>query len=378
MAKPNRIFLRNLIFITLVAATCSFIVGVTWPTNQSNQQTIQVTEPLPQTSPLTPIPYGTALNVVGKVTQKQSVVTSQESKSLVVSSKQSDTSQPSSLNSDILPDNPTLPVENTSKPLVAVVGLDIAVHKQQIQQIAETFPIPTEFRAKIVKKIKSLGEEKVIALTFDDGPWPHSTPQVLEILKKEDIRATFFWVGQYVQAYPELARQVVADGHAIGNHTWHHWYRQLDRATSAHEIEDTAALIYKTTGIKTLVFRPPGGLLNNGVGEYAKEQSYVTVMWSVDSMDYRTFNAQQLVKNVIRKAEPGGIVLMHDGGGNRSATIEALPQIIAQLKQLGYSFVTVPQLLEMNQKGQSGTLAKSKVTDSPLFPSTPFTTFTKP
>jgi chitin deacetylase len=305
VAKPNRIFLRNLIFITLVAATCSFIIGVIWPVNQSNRQTIQVTEPLRQASPLTPLPQETAL-------------------------------------------------------------------KQQMQQIAETFPIPTEFHAKIVKKIKSLGEEKVIALTFDDGPWLRSTLQVLEILKKEDIRATFFWVGQYVQAYPELARQVVANGHAIGNHTWHHWYHQLDRATSAHEIEDTAALIYKTTGIKTLVFRPPGGLLNNGVGDYAKEQSYVTVMWSIDSMDYRPFNAQQLVKNVIRKAEPGGIVLMHDGGGNRSATIEALPQIISQLKQLGYSFVTVPQLLEMNEKGQSRTLGNES------HPTSPFTAFTKP
>jgi peptidoglycan-N-acetylglucosamine deacetylase len=213
-----------------------------------------------------------------------------------------------------------------------------------------------------------LGTEKAIALTFDDGPWPRTTPEVLEILKKENISATFFWVGQYLKAHPEIAKQVVAEGHAIGNHTWHHWYRQMSQPTAAQEIEDTAELIYKITGIKSLVFRPPGGLMNNGVADYAKAQNYVTVMWSVDSMDYRPYSATELVQNVIRKVQPGGIVLMHDGGGNRATTVKALPEIITQLKKLGYSFVTVPQLLEMNDNQQIETVAKPKLSDVPLLP----------
>jgi chitin deacetylase len=144
----------------------------------------------------------------------------------------------------------------------------------------------------------------------------------------------------------------------------------MNETAAAHEIEDTAELIYKTTGVKTSVFRPPGAILNNGVFDYAKKENYVTVMWSVDSIDYRPLTPQKIFNNVIRKAKPGGIVLMHDGGGNRSATVEALPQIIAKFKELGYSFVTVPELLEKNNKEQSGVIAKKQLSDSPISPIT--------
>ena len=340
--------------MTLVIAACSFIVGVNWPFNQSNQGTIQVTMPLLQTSPPVLTRHEVVLNSAGKQTAKSRIISLPESKSIFVNPKPNSQAQSRSLKSDSLPDSPISPVPSpvptVKESPVEEPSSDMAT---EVKQVGETFPVPTEFQAKIVKKVKPSGLEKVVALTFDDGPWPRTTPQVLEILKKEDIRATFFWVGQYLQAHPEIAQQVVADGHAIGNHTWHHWYRSLNQPTAAHEIDDTTELIYRITGIKTLVFRPPGGLLNNGVADYAKEQKYVTVMWSVDSMDYRPFTAQQLVKNVTRKVEPGSIVLMHDGGGNRSTTVEALPKIIAQLKELGYSFVTIPQLLEMNEKERS-------------------------
>jgi peptidoglycan/xylan/chitin deacetylase (PgdA/CDA1 family) len=355
VAKPNRIFGRLIIFITLIIATTSCIIGINWPVKQLDQQTIQVTEPLSPASPLIPLPQETVLSIVGKDKHQQNMISKDQNQSLVVTSNPHAKIEPQSVNSDRLSDMPTPPPPLVREPLHQEVESKIS---PELQQLAETFPVPTEFQSKIVKKIKLSQQEKVIALTFDDGPWPRTTAQVLEILKKEDIRATFFWVGQYLKAHPEIAQQVVAEGHAIGNHTWHHWYRQQSQLTAAHEINDTAELIYKTTGIKTLVFRPPGGVLNNGLADYAKEQNYVTVMWSIDSMDYRPFQAGQLVKNVIRKAEPGSIVLMHDGGGNRATTVEALPQIIAQFKQQGYSFVTVPQLLEMNQKEQSETLLK--------------------
>lgn len=214
-----------------------------------------------------------------------------------------------------------------------------------------SFLAPAQLQGKTVYKSEVPNNEKVIALTFDDGPWKETTEQMLDILKQNNIKATFFWVGTSIQENPEIAKKVVADGHAIGNHTWHHWYKQMDRATAKSEIDKTADLIYKTTGVKTTLFRPPGGYLNNGLAAYAKSQNYTVVMWSQTSADtdpkakYEVF-----VKNVLRDAKPGSIVLMHDGGGDRRRTVQALPKIISGLKEKGYRFVTVPEILEMHKK----------------------------
>ena len=226
------------------------------------------------------------------------------------------------------------------------------------EQPATTFWVPPEFQAKIVKKIIPVAQQKVIALTFDDGPWPANTLKILDTLKKNNIKATFFWVGQALKDNPQIGKQVVAQGHVIGNHTWHHWYRKLDPSTAAHEIDDTAELIYKTTGVRTSLFRPPGGVMNNGVADYAIQKKNVIVMWSNDPMDYRPHSANQLVNYVMRKAQPGAIVLMHDGGGNHSATVQALPQIIAKLTKQGYEFVTIPELLELRDPKSSTVIAK--------------------
>ena len=210
-----------------------------------------------------------------------------------------------------------------------------------------TFSIPIQFQGKTLFQVKLNNQEKLIALTFDDGPWQKTTLQVLDILKKNNINATFFWVGAALEKNPQIAQQVVADGNAIGNHTWHHWYHHLDEKTAAKEIEDTAQLMYKTTGVKTSLFRPPGGFLKNGVAAYAKQQNYAVVMWSVSSAD-TDWKAQPsaFVKNVLKGAKPGSIVLMHDGGGEHTKTVKALPEIISGLRQMGYRFVTVPELLK--------------------------------
>lgn len=211
-----------------------------------------------------------------------------------------------------------------------------------------TFSLPATFQGKVIDHVQPSNNEKVIALTIDDGPWPNTTLQMLDILKQNDVKATFFWVGQALQANPEIAKRVVAEGHAIGNHTWHHWYRRMDQATAKSEIERTNELIYKTTGVKTTLFRPPGGVLNNGLAAYAKSQKYAVVMWSQTSADTDPrAKSQVFVKNVLRDAKPGSIVLMHDGGGDRQRTVQALPEIISKLKQQGYRFVTVPELMEM-------------------------------
>jgi peptidoglycan-N-acetylglucosamine deacetylase len=211
-----------------------------------------------------------------------------------------------------------------------------------------TFNPPGKFQGKTLSKVEIPNNEKVIALTFDDGPWKETTPQMLNILKQNEVKATFFWVGTALQENPEIAKQVVSEGHAIANHTFHHWYKQMDTATAKSEIDRTADLIYKTTGVKTTLFRPPGGYLNNGLVSYAKSQNYAVVMWSQTSADTDPKAKYQVfIKNVLRDAKPGGIVLMHDGGGDRRRTVQALPLIIQGLKEKGYRFVTVPEILEM-------------------------------
>ena len=214
-----------------------------------------------------------------------------------------------------------------------------------------TFVPPEPFQGKTIFEASINNSEKVIALTVDDGPWPETTEQMLDIFKQNDVKATFFWIGKSLENSPEIARRVVAQGHAIGNHTWHHFYDPMDAATAANEIDRTAKLIYETTGVKTTYFRPPGGVLNNGLAKYAKEQNYSVVMWSVTSADTDPrAQPEAFVENVLKGAKPGAIVLMHDGGGDRSRTIKALPEMIAGLKQQGYRFVTIPELLEMQEQ----------------------------
>ncbi|WP_373537329.1 polysaccharide deacetylase family protein [Microcoleus sp.] len=239
-------------------------------------------------------------------------------------------------------DRTALNVDRTIEKLLTVL---------ESQEKLLTFVPPEQFQGTTVFEGKVKNSEKVIALTVDDGPWPETTEQILDIFQQNDVKATFFWIGKSIENSPEIARKVVAAGHAIGNHTWHHWYDTMDAATAADEIDRTAKLIYDTTGVKTTFFRPPGGVLNNGLAKYAKDRNYSVVMWSVTSADTDPrAQPSAFVNNVLKGAKPGAIVLMHDGGGDRSRTVKALPEMIAGLKKQGYRFVTVPELLEMQDQ----------------------------
>lgn len=207
------------------------------------------------------------------------------------------------------------------------------------------YSAPPQFKGKMVQQVELASQKRAIALTFDDGPVPKTTLQVLDILKKNNVKATFFWVGRNLKNYPDVGRKVVADGHAIGNHTWHHWYFRMNPATAAAEVENTSALIYRITGIKTYLFRPPGGFLNNGVATYARSKNYAIMMWSVDpGENHIRRTPSMLAANVLNTTKPGGIVLLHDV---HPRTVQALPQIITGLKKRGFEFVTVPELLAM-------------------------------
>jgi peptidoglycan-N-acetylglucosamine deacetylase len=223
--------------------------------------------------------------------------------------------------------------------------------QQQAQVKGLAYPLPSRFQGAIIEEAKLIQGEKVIALTFDDGPWPETTRQVLDILKSNNIKGTFFVVGQNLKNYPELGKEIVGEGHVIANHTWHHWYHFFNQQAAAFEIERTTDLIYQVTGVKTNLFRPPGGVMHNGLVAYARGEKYAVVMWSSDSTDYKLPPVPKLVNNVMKDSKPGGIVLMHDGGGNRSRTVQALPEIISNFRKQGYRFVTIPELLELEDTG---------------------------
>lgn len=213
------------------------------------------------------------------------------------------------------------------------------------------FSIPDDDLGKTIYRVEIDPEEKVVALTFDDGPSP-DTLKILQILQQYQIKATFFLLGENLSRYPEIVQQVVNEGHAVGNHTWNHPYEPMSTAKAAAEIDNTAAVIERLTGEKTQLFRPPGGILENGLADYARSQKYVVVMWSIDTKDYQQPLATVLVDRVMTQAHGGAIILLHDGGGPRDRTVEALPMIISSLKQQGYRFVTIPELLQIQQNSK--------------------------
>lgn len=208
-----------------------------------------------------------------------------------------------------------------------------------------SYQYPEQFQGRTINGVTLQPHQKAISLTFDDGPWPKTTPKVLDILQQHNVQATFFVLGSNIPQHSDLLQRVAQAGHAIGNHTWSHGYHNHSPALAQREIQRTAKAIEKYTGIKTSLFRPPGGFLRNGLVAEARAQQQVTILWSVDDIYHGTVD--KAVQNVLQNATSGGIILMHDGGGDRELTIKALPQIITQLRQQGYQLVTVPQLLEM-------------------------------
>ena len=233
------------------------------------------------------------------------------------------------------------------------IGKTVDVTTSIAGSIPMNFDVPASFQAKTIKDAPILTGEKVIALTFDDGPWPETTESILATLKQENIKATFYMIGQPLLSFPEIGKKVLAAGHVIANHTLHHWYHKMSPLVAQREIDDTQKIIKQVLNVETAYFRPPGGVLTNGLVAYAHQLGQSVNMWSVDSNDShpRRPSPEAMIKTILAQATPGGIVLMHDGGGNHANTVKAVPQIIAQLRAQGYSFVTVPELLELSAAG---------------------------
>jgi peptidoglycan-N-acetylglucosamine deacetylase len=188
-------------------------------------------------------------------------------------------------------------------------------------------------------------EKREIALTFDDGPGPY-TPGVLAVLARMHVPATFFEIGEMLQYFHVSTSAIVARGDPIGDHTeLHQPMSELSEAQQRSELLDQAATISQYGAPFPRLFRPPYGVYDATTLALLHKYGMLMVMWTVDSNDYLKPGVAAIVHTVVSGARPGAIILMHDAGGDRSQTIEALPKIIRDLRARGYRLVTVPRLL---------------------------------
>ena len=188
--------------------------------------------------------------------------------------------------------------------------------------------------------------EMKIALTFDDGPCKEYTEEILEILDEYGIKATFFVIGKCCENYPELLESIHSHGHEIGNHTYSHSrMRKLESKTLKEEIRRTEEIVYEIISVRTTLFRPPEGAYSDEIGEICDSLGYRTVLWSVDTCDWRRPDADAIVSTVVKNTASGSIILCHDNVVGKSNTPEALREFIPCLIRQGYEFVTVSELI---------------------------------
>jgi peptidoglycan-N-acetylglucosamine deacetylase len=194
--------------------------------------------------------------------------------------------------------------------------------------------------------VKEAGAQgKDVALTFDDGPGPY-TPQIIDVLEREHVPATFFVVGQEIHDFGTSTEREIHDGFVIGDHTENHPMLAHLSAHDQHEqLFEQAARIELLGGHKPRLFRPPYGSFNTTTFHLLHQMKMLMVLWSADTDDYRQPGVETIVTRALEGAKPGAIILMHDAGGNREQTVAALPQVIHALRARGFQLVTVPRLL---------------------------------
>lgn len=202
--------------------------------------------------------------------------------------------------------------------------------------------------------IKTQGpRRKMVALTFDDVPDPRYTPELLDVLRKYKVKATFFVVGSRAEKHPALVARMIREGHAVGNHSYNHpQFTKLSLNQFRTQIIRTENIIQLLAGYKPKLIRPPYGDINEQQLKWAKSHGYKLVNWNVDSLDWRGLSKAQVKHNVLSRAGRGAIILQHGGGGrgsNLQGTLQALPDIIRTIRSKGYSFVTVPQMLQVSK-----------------------------
>ncbi len=212
-----------------------------------------------------------------------------------------------------------------------------------------TEPSSTFFRPVLIRGPQ---EGRRISLTFDDGPSEHFTGKVLDILRDQQVPATFFVCGRNVEKHPELLRRIVAEGHEVGNHTYSHLLVYFkSRRRIAEEIDRTQAVIEKVIGIRPKVFRPPYGARWFGLVPTLRERGVHLILWSATGYDWKK-DVEGITASALRELKPGAVLLLHDGRNtlptseiDRSRTVLALPGIIAGARRQGYAFAPLRDFL---------------------------------
>ncbi len=195
--------------------------------------------------------------------------------------------------------------------------------------------------------------QKVIAITFDDGPHGSNTPRLLDMLKQRNVKATFYVVGDMITGNPSsapgLLRRMVAEGHEIGNHTvTHGTLSRMSNDALRSELSRAHKLILKETGVAPRSMRPPGGAIKSDQRKLMLEEfGYPTILWSVDPEDWKRPGPSVVTSRLLKGASPGGILLVHD---LHKPTVDAMPSTLDQLLAQGYKFVTISELIALDER----------------------------
>jgi peptidoglycan-N-acetylglucosamine deacetylase len=190
-------------------------------------------------------------------------------------------------------------------------------------------------------------DRRRVALTFDDGPDPVRTPALLDTLAELSTPATFFVLGKQVDAHPEVARRIVDEGHELGNHTYSHRYLPLQRSAAVtRELAATDAAIERATGIVPSLARPPYGGRSTRTVRAFDRSGKRTVLWDVNSFDWKGTTAREIVERVLARVRPGSIVLLHEAREGGEVTIEAVRMLVPALRERGFELSTTSETLQ--------------------------------
>ncbi|MDR3686181.1 MAG: polysaccharide deacetylase family protein [Coriobacteriia bacterium] len=218
-------------------------------------------------------------------------------------------------------------------------------------QVSASLPASSTYATSTATaQLKAVGAN-VIALTFDDGPWPTSTAKIVTALRRGDAQATFFMLGSQIGSRKKIAQSVVDNGNLVGVHSWNH--ALMVRRSSAVNQRDLARCVKAlraATGVTAHWFRPPYGSTNSALKKVAASQGLRQVIWTVDTLDWKYRVTSSVVSRALSGARNGAIVLMHDGGGPRGATAAAVPIVIRRLRARGYDLVTLDEMAALGYK----------------------------
>ncbi len=246
------------------------------------------------------------------------------------------------------PAEPKTQIKLKSKPPTAKASKETAGQSQRLSlsQLARKYP-----ELLLLRGSAASGQ---VALTFDDAPDTTFTPQVLDVLKKHQVRATFFLVGAQAEKHPEMVKRIVREGHVIGNHSYSHkLFTKLSDDLFQSQVLQTQQALKRLIGYAPRLLRPPYGEITESQLLWASERGYRIVNWNVDSLDWKQLGQEKVTSNILTNVKPGSIILQHSGGGpgqDLNGTVKALPTVIQTLKARNLKMVTLPELLRVSKR----------------------------